>query len=429
VSSSETRIVRLSDVCDFQNGYAFRNKDYVRDEGDTLTVFRMGNICRGGGFKHHGTQALVRRSSCEKLERFILQKNDILMSMTDMKASMALLGHTALMPVSDKYILNQRVGRITVKDSAVASYRYIYFCTNSPDYISHLRGRANSGVQVNLSTDVIKQSPLRLPPLPIQRKIASILSAYDDLIENNERRIRILEEMAQNLYREWFVKFGFPGHEKVKMVDSPLGKIPKGWEVKRLGEIIDFNPRHKVDKDTEKPYVAMGGLSTTSMLVRVTEYRTKTGGTKFQNGDTLFARITPCLENGKTGFVQGLPDKQVAIGSTEFIVMRSRCLPPEFVYLLARSDVLRDTAIKSMSGATGRQRVQQPSLDEFLLAVPPSPVLGTFADAVSPLFSNVHSLSRRNVCLRKTRDLLLPKLISGELDVSELEIDVPEEAV
>jgi type I restriction enzyme S subunit len=173
----------------------------------------------------------------------------------------------------------------------------------------------------------------------------------------------------------------------------------------------------------------MGSLGEKSMLIGDPEYRTIASGARFQNGDTLFARITPCLENGKTGFVAFLPtDDTVACGSTEFIVLRSRTVCPEYVYLMARSDDFRDNAIKSMSGATGRQRVSEKCFGQFHLAQPPTPILEHFRAIESPQFGLIHALGRRVKNLRSTRDLLLPKLISGELDVSDLDIAVPEDA-
>jgi type I restriction enzyme, S subunit len=282
-------------------------------------------------------------------------------------------------------------------------------------------GRQRADLNSILSVEVCR------PPLPTQRKIASILSAYDDLIENNTRRIAILEEMAQSIYREWFVNFRFPGFEDVKLVDSPLGMIPEGWEVVSTRDAIDIKPRTHVPKEGEKPFVSMGAVPTNTMLIDEAEIesRTKNSGSKFKNGDTLFARITPCLENGKTAFVNFLPsDEGVACGSTEFIVLRSETVIPEFVYLLARSDEFRDIAIKSMSGATGRQRVREACFDQFYFAHPTATLLEQFQDVANPLFRSVFTLAKKNNNLRTTRNLLLPKLISGKLDVEDLDIDV-----
>jgi type I restriction enzyme S subunit len=161
----------------------------------------------------------------------------------------------------------------------------------------------------------------------------------------------------------------------------------------------------------------MGCLSNDSMLISDIESREGNSGAKFQNGDTLFARITPCLENGKTGFVQFLPDaKSVGFGSTEFIVLRSRTLTPEFVYLLARSDEFRGIAIKSMSGATGRQRVQEQCFDDFEVIVPPRALLDRFSAVVGPSFRLIYTLHLQTQNLRQTRDLLLPRLLSGQLE-------------
>lgn len=297
-----------------------------------------------------------------------------------------------------------------------------YFLTNY--HKSWMMNQCSHGATMaSLNQKIIGRIPLHLPPLPTQHKIAAILSAYDDLIENNTRRIQILEEMAQNLYREWFVHFRFPGHEKVRMVDSELGPIPEGWKIKKVTDSILINPRTKVSKEGEKPYVPMSSLSDNSMLIGDLEYRKGNSGSKFKKADTLFARITPSLENGKTGFVQFLPsDNHVALGSTEFIVLRSKTLCPEYIYLLARSGDFRDNAIKSMTGASGRQRVQQACFEQFLIAHPDPKIIAIFHEVVSPFFRLIHVLAHKNDTIRRTRDHLLPKLISGKIDVNGLEI-------
>ncbi|MDY0190829.1 MAG: restriction endonuclease subunit S [Desulfuromonas sp.] len=296
--------------------------------------------------------------------------------------------------------------------------RFLYYWLLSPQGKGELKKATIGSSQSAYTIVLLKEMVVTLPPLETQRKIATILSTYDDLIENNTRRIKILEEMAQTIYREWFVNFRFPGHEQVKLVDSPLGKIPEGWEVKPVTESIEVKPRTKVTKEGEKPFAPMGSLSTNSMLISNVETKAGNSGAKFKNGDTLFARITPCLENGKTGFVQFLPDDETtAFGSTEFIVLRSKALCPEYVYLMARSNEFRDNAIKSMSGATGRQRVSEKCFDQFFIAQPSQKRLDIFSSHVAPMFRKVHVLAKKNENLRQTRDLLLPKLISGAVDV------------
>jgi type I restriction enzyme S subunit len=298
------------------------------------------------------------------------------------------------------------------------------FKGNDPLFLSYfLRtldlGHHNvAGAVPGVNRNALHLLEVSVPPLPIQRRIASILSAYDDLIENNTRRIALLEHMAQALYREWFVQFRFPGHAKKRMIESPLGPLPEGWEVVRASDAIEIDPSTQVPKDQENPFVPMGSLSTTSMLIEGVEQREGNSGSKFKNGDTLFARITPCLENGKIGYVQFLPSASAtAFGSTEFIVLRSRSLCSEYVYLLARSHEFRDNAIKSMTGATGRQRVQVGCFDKFLLAQPDTETLRMFREHTEPFFRSIDVLAQENATLRRTRDLLLPRLISGEVSV------------
>jgi type I restriction enzyme S subunit len=252
-----------------------------------------------------------------------------------------------------------------------------------------------------------------------QRRTAGLLAAFDDLIENNFRRTQILEEMSHAVYREWFVEFRAAG-----VADVSNSGLPARWRRLPLREAVEVSPKVAVPRDGEKPFVPMGCLSNDSMIIDGVESRTGNSGSKFQNGDTLFARITPCLENGKTAFVQFLPDAEsVAFGSTEFIVLRSRTLTPEFVYLLARSDEVRGPAIKSMSGASGRQRVQEQCFDTMTVVQPPSEVLERFTEIVRPMFQLVHQLYLQTVNLRATRDLLLPRLMSGQLRLDEVEAD------
>lgn len=261
------------------------------------------------------------------------------------------------------------------------------------------------------------------PPLPCQRRIGAILKSIDDLIENNRRRVEVLEEMARAIYREWFVKFRYPGHEEVPLVDSPLGPIPDGWTVQRSSDAILVNPKVKLDRSVDHPFIAMGNLNERGMACYPSDVRTGGSGAKFENGDTLFARITPSLENGKTGFVQCLADNEIGMGSTEFIVLRGNQVGPAFTYCLSRNEDFRRNAIASMSGASGRQRVRNECFDNYLVAVPPTDLAQRFEGVAKPLFVDIDILHREAESAATLRDLLLPKLVTGKIDVSTLDLD------
>jgi len=295
---------------------------------------------------------------------------------------------------------------------------YLYYATSNPGFWPR-RGAA----QPFISLGDAKSTMIRLPPVSAQERITAVLGSIDDLIENNRRRIEVLEEMAQAIYREWFVNFRFPDHEDATFVDSPLGPIPEGWDVRKASEAMAINPRTKSLKDVEDPFFTMGDISERSLVCFPSEMKDGTSGSKFLNGDTLFARITPCLENGKTGYVAALEEGQVGRGSTEFIVLRGSLVGSALTYFLARDPNFRGHAIASMSGASGRQRVRNECFDSYELALPPGDLADQFECLASPMMAQAFSLARQNQSLVKVRDLLLPNLVAGVIDVSQLDLD------
>ena len=298
-----------------------------------------------------------------------------------------------------------------VKDFKGNSPKFVYYKLKT----LHLE-RFNGGASVpTLNRNVLDTLPVRIPKPTEQTRITSILSAYDDLIENNRRRIQLLEQAARLLYQEWFVHLRFPGHALVKIKDG----VPEGWDRKVMPEIIETNPKETVHKGMPIRYVPMAGLSTSAMNVDLndSEVRTKATSVRFRNGDTLLARITPCLENGKTGFVNFLRDDEVACGSTEFIVLRGRLVSPYFTYCLARTYDFRQTAIKSMIGSSGRQRVQPSCFDDFKVVTPAHLIRDRFDNMCEPIFSQIAGLTSQIYSLAKARDLLLPRLMSEEVAV------------
>jgi type I restriction enzyme S subunit len=412
---ADWRDCRLGDLLQLKHGFAFLGEHFA--SAGTHVVLTPGNFLEEGGFKEKADKAKWYIGPIP--DDYVLNKGDLIVAMTEQAEG--LLGSSALIPRSGVYLHNQRLGLVQIRDQKQADQHFIYYLFNSKPVRQQIRGSASGTKIRHTAPSRIADVKVSVPPLPIQQRIAGILSAYDELIENSQRRIKILETTARALYREWFVHFRFPGFENHPRVASPLGEIPQGWEVKRVTEAVQINPRVVVPRDGEKPFVPMGCLSNDSMLITDIESREGNSGAKFQNGDTLFARITPCLENGKTGYVQFLPNANaVAFGSTEFIVLRSRSLTPEFVYCLARSDEFRGVAIKSMSGATGRQRVQEKCFGDFQIPQPPQALLETFSAIVAPSFRLIYSLHLQIQNLRRTRDLLLPRLLSGQIDVETL---------
>jgi len=344
----------------------------------------------------------------EKFKKKLVPKN------TPCVVTIGTIGKSCL--TKELSLVNQAVNCVLV-DEPKYDYMYIYYLMQATIYKVKAMDSGTASGRENVSKSAFESIDVRvIKSKDTQQRVGNLLSNYDNLIENNNRRIAILEDIAQSLYREWFVHFRFPSHEKCQFKDSELGQIPEGWEVKSATEVVEFAPKMSLSKEEAKPFVSMPNVSTTSMIIDKIEMREGNSGTKFMNGDTLMARITPCLQNGKTGFVQFLDEENpIGFGSTEFIVMRSKELTPEFVYCLARSDSFRATAINSMAGADGRQRVKNDCFNSYLLAVPPKYYLEKFSLIAEPIFKDVFSLNKKNKNLTKQRDMLLPKLISGKV--------------
>ena len=294
-------------------------------------------------------------------------------------------------------------------------------------------------IRPSLNTSILSAIPVRLPDIETQNRTTEILGVLKDRIDNLRQTNTTLEAIAQALFKSWFVDFD-PVHTKAEgrtpeamdpaiaalfpseFEDSELGSIPKGWSACSLDEALEINPRRNLKKGSFAPYLDMASIPTAGCVPMTPVQRDFSSGSKFINGDTLLARITPCLENGKTAYVSCLQSGQVGWGSTEFIVLRPLSpLSPFFAYLLARRADFRVHAIQSMSGTSGRQRIELTRLKDFLVAVPSEAVANAFADIVEPIERAIFANAELAELLSEARDTLLPRLISGKLRFPEAE--------
>ena len=299
--------------------------------------------------------------------------------------------------------------------------RFLYYTVTNQAFTDYLTANAKGAAYPAVDADTIKRAEIYLPPLSVQQKIAAILSAYDDLIENNLRRIKILEEMAQNLYREWFVKFRFPGHAKVHMVDSPLGKIPEGWDVRRLSDVCNLvmgqSPKSEFYNEEGKSLPFHQGVTDFGNRFPKTRLYCSVKSRLAAAGDILFSVRAP------VGRINIAPTEMV-IGRGLSAIRHSAGFQWFAFHLLKEKFKEED----SMGGGTIFKAVTKADMQgiEFLSA--DNETHQRFEEIVLPVESQVENLTIKNSNLRQTRDLLLPKLISGELDVSELEINTEKKA-
>ncbi len=313
---------------------------------------------------------------------------------------------------------------------------FIYYVSRLPEFRRHAEQQmmGTSGRQ-RVAWQSLENFEIRNISPQERVQIGKLLTLLDDKIELNRRMNETLEAMARAIFKDWLVDFG-PTRAKAEGREPYLAPElwdlfpdalddedrPVGWKQTSLCELVEFNPKEPLQKGIVAPYLAMNALPTSGAIPEPPIPRAFSSGMRFRNGDTLFARITPCLENGKTCFVQQLPPGTVGWGSTEFIVMRSqKPLPACFTYLVARDTSFRTHAIQSMTGTSGRQRARTEALENFPFCQPKEPLWEAFASIVEPVFNKIAANGAESLVLAETRDLLLPKLMSGEIRLREAE--------
>ena len=337
------------------------------------------------------------------------------------------LGEVAQLRTSEKIALAQRVILLRGNPNLI-DQGYFFQALKSSFVKGELNARATGTTVLG-----IKQTELRLVripyyPLPIQRKIAGILSAYDRLIENNTRRIEILEEMARSIYREWFVKFRFPGHEQVQMVDSELGLIPEGWEVVKIGDVAEVgrgsSPRPIADQKYFEggtiPWIKIADATKSGKYL----YETKQ---KVNEYGASFSRLLPkgsliIAASGTLGYTQ-LLGVDGCIHDGWLYLINFNGIEKEYLYYLFRE---QQQFFYNAAYGAAIQNVNTMILREMKIILPSSQSQKYFKDIIYNSDNLLDNLGRKNLNLRQTRDLLLPRLISGEIDVKNLDINTGE---
>lgn len=318
------------------------------------------------------------------------------------------IGQVALIPDNkfQRYVISQSGMKLTVNSQLIDSEFLFYFFKSEYGQYQILKYESQVGVpSISNPLTSLKEMAVPVPPLLEQKAIASVLSSLDNKIDLLHRQNRTLEAMAETLFRQWFIE------------DESINDVA-------INELIEFNPKRTLAKGTQATYLEMAGLSTQNFNATGYYIREFSSGTKFIQQDTLLARITPCLENGKSGYVTFLNENEVGWGSTEYIVMRPKAhLHPLMAYVLTRNQDFRDYAEGCMEGSSGRQRVNVDHLKEYKIGNPSYPVIQKFNDYLKSIESKLIYNSKQIQTLEKLRDTLLPKLMSGEVRVEYKRVD------
>jgi len=329
------------------------------------------------------------------------QQGDLLLT------SVGTIGNPYIVKESEEFYFKD--GNLTwFKNFKGLNSQWLYYWLIAPQGKSELNKCMIGASQKAYTINLLEGMEIKLLDLPTQTRIASVLSAYDDLIENNEKRIKILEEMAERLYREWFVKFQFPGHEKVRLIDSgtEYGKIPEGWEVKRFYDVVkNFDSKRKPISSIKRQ--EMQGVYPYYGAAKIIDY---------VNNYLFDGRYLLIAEDGSVITPNGKPmlqfvDEKFWVSNHAHII-QGEIISTEMIYLR-----MRQFSVNSLITGAAQPKITKENLSRVLFLIPNNEIKIQFGALVKNLFDQVFNIERQNKILSKTRDLLIPQLVTGKREV------------
>lgn len=389
-------------------------------------------LVSGGRLNLDRERRFVTPDTYERWMPVKLAEGDVLLT------SEAPLGEAALVPSSISLCLGQRLFALRA-DPGVLDNRFLYYWLRSPVGRAALAERSSGTTVLGIRQAELVQVVIRAPDVRLQRAIGELLASLDELIENNRRRVEVLEDMVRALYREWFIRFRYPGHEDIPLVDSVLGPIPNGWAVKRVRELGATGAGPFGSKLGRKDYVAdgvpvlrgtnlrVGGGFVESDFVFVTPEKAE----ELRSSTTLRGDIV-ITQRGTLGQIALIPEtsayeRYVLSQSQMKLTVNTDAASPEFVYRqMSTAEVTARFIAQAMS--SGVPHVNLTLLREFEIVAPPSDLQHRFGDLVRGLDQEASALRAQARTLGAVRDLLLPKLVTGQIDVSHLDLDALTEA-
>ena len=412
----------LGDYIDILSGFAFKTKDFSESG---IPIIKIKNIDPPSVTLENLT--FVSKNVAEKQKRFVLQYDDVLIAMTGSHINQwaSVVGRVARVKYHEKTLLNQRVGKVVVKENAEADLNFIYYFLSQDRVKIELAAKAGGAAnQANISPAQIKALMFPCPPLAVQKRIASILSAYDELIENNKKQIKLLEEAAQRLYKEWFIDLHFPGHESTQIIDG----LPTGWMANSLDKIgcrlesgsrpkggIDSSIKNGVPSIGAENVIGLGEYNYSSeKLISHEFYRMQKRG-KLQDRDILIYKDGAYI--GRTSLFQdGFPYYTASVNEHVFLLhMQDEALQYYVFFTLYQKEYF--DKMQKLNTNAAQPGINSKSLLSLQLIIPTEDLIKKFNSFVTPVMQSIFSKAKQNKELQQARERLLPKLMSGEIEV------------
>ena len=393
----------IGNLCKVKHGWAFKG-EYFADEGKYF-LLTPGNFHESGGLKLKAGKEKYYSGDFPK--EYLLEKGNLLVVMTDLIQSAPILGGSALVPQEDKFLHNQRLGKVIDINEDMTTKDFLYWLFNFEGYRSQIRGSASGATVRHTAPERIYRCKVMLPPLAAQKKIALTLSAYNNLIENNLKRIKLLEEMAQITYEEWFVRLRFPNYESIPI--NPEAGLPEGWSKIRLGEMCTLTmgqspksefynfegtglPFHQGVKDYGERFPTNACWSTS-------------GSRYAERGDILFSVRAP------VGRLNIALEKMIL--GRGLAAIRHKDNAQGFLYCLLKKQFFEEDM---MGGGAIFNSVTKNDMHRIEVVAPSKAVLNDFNEIVEATDRQIEILHYQNVRLREARDILLPRLMTGVID-------------
>ena len=370
--------------------------DTYREKKNMVTLINTSDVLEGRVLNHER----VPNSNLKGQFKKTFQRDDILYS--EIRPQNRRFAYVDFSPMD--YIASTKLMVIRAKKDVV-SPKYLYYFLKNSSTVAELQllAETRSGTFPQITFSEVANLTIPVPSLAVQEVIVQTMQCLEDKITCNE-------QINDNLQQQAFSVF-----------DNLIANAENNDCT--VSDYAFLNPKRTLTKNQVARSIDMSQLSTSGAFPSGWEMKPFNGGMRFTNGDTLLARITPCLENGKTAFIDFLDDGEVAFGSTEYIVLAPKNgTPPEMLYCLARYPAFVDYAVKNMNGSSGRQRVSAETVGQYRLPLFDKHSLVLFKEVVSPMFLKMRYNSLENIRLSELRDALLPKLMSGEIDVSAVQL-------
>ena len=399
---------RLGDIIDIKHGYAFDGDHIVQDDNGIVLV-TPGNFRIGGGFQEEKCKFFTG----EIPDDYVLSAGDFIVTMTDLSKEIDTLGYSAIVPKTNRtYLHNQRIGLVSFKNNECHP-GYIYFLMRTHKYQRSIANTSTGATVHHTSPSKICDYQFYAPNYEKQRKIAEFLFAYEKLIENNQKQIKLLEEAAQRLYKEWFIDLRFPGHESTSIVDG----VPEGWKQDTINSIIElqsgfaFKSADFCDSGTYKIVTiknVQDGLFDVQNVSRINDIPARMPThCRLNDGDILLSLTgnvgRVCVVNGQ----DYLLNQRVAKIESNY---------PAYAYCLFRSSDMF-TAMGNLANGAAQQNLSPIKTGQIKILIPPVSLLLHFETTASAYMKQMLNLNKQIELLQQARDRLLPKLMSGELEV------------